>query len=74
MARALAPHVPAGRTLHLSGCAKGCAHPGVADVTLVASAKGFEAIRNGTARDPSGLPPLATPTLAADSMLIKDLF
>jgi precorrin-3B synthase len=32
LARALAPHV-AGR-LHVSGCAKGCARPGPADVTL----------------------------------------
>jgi len=32
LARRLAPHID-GR-LHVSGCAKGCAHPGPADVTL----------------------------------------
>jgi precorrin-3B synthase len=55
VARTLAPHVPSGRTLHVSGCAKGCAHPGRAGLTLVASAAGFHAIRNGTARDTSTL-------------------
>ena len=32
---ALAPHVPQGALLHVSGCAKGCAHPGPAALTLV---------------------------------------
>lgn len=36
LARQLAPSVPSGQRLHVSGCAKGCAHPGVADITLVA--------------------------------------
>ena len=34
MALRLAPDLPAGLTLHLSGCAKGCAHPGPADLTV----------------------------------------
>lgn len=37
--------------LHVSGCAKGCAHPGVATLTLVASAAGTGLVINGTARD-----------------------
>lgn len=41
LARALAPLVPEGRLLHVSGCAKGCAHPFAADATLVASAGGY---------------------------------
>ena len=53
LARRLAGRVPPGRTLHISGCAKGCAHPGPADVTLCASAAGFNLIRNGRASDPS---------------------
>ncbi len=36
LARRLAPRVPPGQTLHVSGCAKGCAHPWPADLTLVA--------------------------------------
>jgi precorrin-3B synthase len=48
LARALAPHVPIGQLLHVSGCAKGCAHSKAAH-TLVATAAGFDLIRNGTA-------------------------
>ena len=55
LARSLAPLVPAGQHLHVSGCAKGCAHPTVATVTLTATAGGFDIIQNGRARDP-GLP------------------
>ena len=47
----LAPELPEGRLLHISGCAKGCAHPGRADLTLVATAAGFDLIRGGTAQD-----------------------
>ncbi|MBD8065407.1 precorrin-3B synthase [Devosia sp. PTR5] len=35
IAAALAPHLPPGQHLHVSGCPKGCAHPRPADVTLV---------------------------------------
>lgn len=38
--------------LHVSGCAKGCAHPGAADLVLVATDEGFDLIRNGRASDP----------------------
>lgn len=51
LARSLAVHLPAGQSLHLSGCAKGCAHPGPADQTLVATALGYDLIRNGSASD-----------------------
>ncbi|MBN2629260.1 MAG: precorrin-3B synthase [Rhodobacteraceae bacterium] len=50
LARRLAPQVPPGRVLHVSGCAKGCAHPAAADVTLVATARGFDLIRDGAAQ------------------------
>jgi precorrin-3B synthase len=51
LARTLAPHIPASAVLHVSGCAKGCAHPAPAALTLVAGAEGFNLIRNGCARD-----------------------
>jgi precorrin-3B synthase len=51
LAAALAPHVDAGVTLHVSGCGKGCAHPGPAPLTLVATAEGFDLVRDGSARD-----------------------
>lgn len=50
LARALAPLAP---SLHISGCAKGCAHRGRADVTLVATGPDrFDLIANGTTTDP----------------------
>lgn len=69
LARRLAPQVPPGKRLHVSGCAKGCAHPGRADITLVATAAGFDLIRNGTAAaqpDLRGVP--------ADVIDLKGLF
>ena len=41
LARRLAADVPKGKLLHVSGCGKGCAHPGVADLTLSATRHGF---------------------------------
>lgn len=49
LARALAQHVPPGQILHVSGCAKGCAMPRAASVTLTATPAGFDLIRNATA-------------------------
>lgn len=49
VARNLARYVPAGKTLHVAGCAKGCALPRAASVTLTATAAGFDLIRNATA-------------------------
>lgn len=51
LARRLAPAVPQGQRLHVSGCAKGCAHPGVADLVLTGTPRGFALIRNGRAGD-----------------------
>lgn len=65
LARALAAAVPAGRVLHVSGCAKGCAHPAAADVTLVATAAGFDVIRGGTAAD------AAVAAMTADELLAR---
>ena len=49
LARRLASRVPAGTGLHISGCAKGCAHPRPADVTLVGVEGKFDLVRAGTA-------------------------
>ncbi|MES5484189.1 precorrin-3B synthase [Bradyrhizobium sp. INPA03-11B] len=51
LATALARHIPPDARLHVSGCAKGCAHSGTADVTLVATHEGFDLIRHGTVHD-----------------------
>lgn len=44
-ARKLAGKTPA--SLHISGCAKGCAHPRRADLTLVGSEGRFDLVKNG---------------------------
>ncbi|KEO54834.1 precorrin-3B synthase [Thioclava pacifica] len=51
LARALAPRLAPGRTLHVSGCAKGCAWPASADLTLVATPEGFDLVHAGCASD-----------------------
>ncbi|APE44953.1 precorrin-3B synthase [Sulfitobacter alexandrii] len=50
-ARTLAPHVPPGSFLHMSGCAKGCAHAGPAPLTVTATKEGFDLVRRGCAGD-----------------------
>ncbi len=49
LAREMARHVRPDQTLHVSGCAKGCALPRAADVTLTATPSGFALMRNATA-------------------------
>lgn len=58
LARELSAFVPAG--LHVSGCAKGCAQPSPAAVTVVGREDTFDIVRNGCAWDApdvSGLGP-----------------
>ena len=50
-AAALAPSVANDARLHVSGCAKGCAHPGASSITLVGTEGGFDLIRDGCTRD-----------------------
>jgi precorrin-3B synthase len=55
-ARALAPAVAASGasrlgTIHISGCAKGCAHAGTAALTVVGRPEGCALIANGAVRD-----------------------
>lgn len=50
LAAALASYVAANAGLHVSGCAKGCAHPRAAAITLVGTSNGFDLIRNGSAQ------------------------
>jgi precorrin-3B synthase len=53
IAAVLAPQLAGPRSgiaVHVSGCAKGCAHPAPAALTVVGDAQGCGIIRNGTAR------------------------
>ena len=65
LARALAPFVPKAGFLHVSGCAKGCAHPTPAPLTLVAERGGFAPVR-GAAGDRPFAAPRPAEALAAD--------
>ena len=51
LAGSLADHFRVGKHLHVSGCAKGCAHPRRADVTLVGRSEGIGLVINGRAGD-----------------------
>ncbi|MDP2781497.1 precorrin-3B synthase [Devosia sp.] len=51
IAEKLAAFLPAGGDLHVSGCAKGCAHPRRAALTLVGQPDGYGLVINGTAGD-----------------------
>jgi precorrin-3B synthase len=53
LAAEIAASVPlagAGVAVHVSGCAKGCAHPSPAPLTIVGTAQGVGLVRNATAR------------------------
>ena len=51
LATALAPTIAADTSLHVSGCAKGCAHPRRSTITLVGTGSGFDLVRDGCAGD-----------------------
>ena len=71
LAAELAGHIPADSRLHVSGCAKGCAHPGRAPLTLVATAQGFDLVRDGSARDVPALRALDRDQIVADPSLLR---
>ena len=48
---ALLPRFGFAGTVHVSGCAKGCAKSGPADLVLVGSEGRYGIVRNGTAQD-----------------------
>ena len=74
--RALAAEIATfadGRTIHVSGCAKGCAHPGPAAFTIVGLDEGAGIVVEGTPRDmPSRLVPLADLRAALRDMFEKN--
>ena len=51
-------------TVHVSGCIKGCAHPGAAPVTLVGRNGAYDIVRNGRAADPPERSGLTMPEIA----------
>jgi precorrin-3B synthase len=51
IAAAAAPHLDGSFKIHISGCAKGCAHPTPAALTIVGTSSGCALIANGATRD-----------------------
>jgi precorrin-3B synthase len=72
LARSLAPHLPHGAVLHVSGCSKGCAHPGATNFTLTAQAGGFDLIRDGHAQDLPLRSGLTAEFLAAHPAILRE--
>ena len=72
LAATLAPHIPADTRLHVSGCAKGCAHPAPSALTLVGTADGFDLVRDGSPRDTPAMRGLAPEkVVGAAGMLLE---
>lgn len=70
LARALAPYVPEGQRLHVSGCAKGCALPNNAAITLVGQVEGFGLVTNGLAGNVPVQDGLGVDQLSANPLLV----
>jgi precorrin-3B synthase len=70
LAAVLASHIGADSRLHVSGCAKGCAHAGPAALTLVATGDGFDLIRGGSTRDAPALRGLSAGRMIADPSVL----
>jgi precorrin-3B synthase len=51
IAAAAAPHLAGDFTIHISGCAKGCAHPAAAALTIVGTGCDCALIADGSAHD-----------------------
>ncbi|CAN7376305.1 precorrin-3B synthase [Bosea sp. LjRoot9] len=51
LAEAAAPLLARGLSLHVSGCAKSCAHPGASDLTLVGREGHYDVVLHGATRD-----------------------
>ncbi len=70
LARALAPKVPQGQLLHISGCAKGCAHRRDT-LTIVGTPNGIDLVRHGKA---SSAPDAHVQTAEAIAAYLTPLF
>ena len=68
IAVAAAPYLSDGLTIHVSGCAKGCAYPGAAPLTVVGAKDDCGLIANGSARDApfAAVPLRELPDVVAD--------
>jgi precorrin-3B synthase len=70
LAASLAPYVAEDARLHVSGCAKGCAHAGAAEATLIGTSDGFDLVRHGSPRDVPTMHGLTPARLLADPRVL----
>jgi precorrin-3B synthase len=71
LAAALAPHLAADASLHISGCAKGCAHSGSASITLIATREGFDLVRGCSTRGEPSMRGLSHDSILSDPSLLS---
>jgi precorrin-3B synthase len=73
IAAAAAPYLKGAFEIHVSGCAKGCAHPAPAALTIVGTEAGCALVANGSARDTPLMSVAVTELTGKISGLIRDL-
>jgi precorrin-3B synthase len=73
LAATLAPTLAKDARLHVSGCAKGCAHPGPSSLTLVGTDDGFDLVRDGGTRDVPAVRGLDPAAMIADPAILSRL-
>lgn len=74
LAQSIAGQIPQGALAHVSGCAKGCAHPSKAALTLVARGPdGFDVVRKGRACDPPDVIGLSPARILSNPDLLTEL-
>jgi precorrin-3B synthase len=70
---AAAPYLKNAFKIHVSGCAKGCAHPAPAALTIVGTEAGCALVANGSARDTTFMSVAANELIGKIPGLVRDL-
>jgi precorrin-3B synthase len=73
IAAAATPHLEGAFKIHVSGCAKGCAHPAPAALTIVGTEAGCAVVGNGSARDTPFMTIATNELTGKIAELIRDL-
>ena len=73
IAAAAKPYLESTFKIHVSGCAKGCAHPAAAALTIVGTEAGCALVGNGSARDTPFMTVAASELTGKIAGLIRDL-
>jgi precorrin-3B synthase len=73
IATAAKPYLEGAFKIHVSGCAKGCAHPAAAALTIVGTEAGCALVGNGSARDTPFMTVAASELTGKIAGLIRDL-